>query len=140
METPDDDRRWTWIAFLARWTLGLLFLMTGWEKVVRMGPTEHARRLFVEPYAETWIPSSVLWSLGTVIPVFELCAGVLLLLGIEIQRVSIGLGLLLLVVTYGHLLVQPFFDITTHVFPRLILVLVVLALHDRDRWSLDAGR
>ncbi len=131
------DHRLRWIAFFARWTLGILFLMVGWEKVFRMGPLGHARALFVEPYAETWIPAVVLWALGTSIPVFELVAGILLLAGLEVRRVAIAIGFLLLVVTYGHALTQPFFDVTTHIFPRLVLVAAVIAWHEHDPWRLS---
>jgi len=85
------DPRLRWIAFFARWTLGLLFLMVGWEKVVRMGALEHARMLFVEPYADTWIPAPLLWGLGTVIPFFELTTGALMLIGWQVRRVAIAM-------------------------------------------------
>ncbi|MDH3731907.1 MAG: DoxX family membrane protein [Gemmatimonadota bacterium] len=137
MDGSQRDRRFAWIALFARGTLGLLFFMVGWEKVFRMGPVGHARRLFVEPYAETWIPSALLWAFGTAIPVFELAAGALLLVGLGVRQVAIGVGALLLLVTYGHLLVEPFFDVTTHIFPRLVLVFVVLALHEHDPWRLE---
>jgi len=137
-EAPARDPRLRWIAFFARWTLGLLFLMVGWEKVVRMGALEHARTLFVEPYADTWIPAPLLWALGTAIPFFELATGALMLIGWQVRRVAIGMGFLLLIVTYGHALTQPFFDITTHVFPRLLLVAAVLAWSDHDPLRLEA--
>lgn len=132
------DPRLKWIAFFARWALGLLFLMAGWEKVVRMGAVEHARNLFVGPYAGTWIPEPLLWGLGTAIPFFELAAGALLLVGWQVRRVAIAVGFLLLIVTYGHALTQPFFDITTHVFPRLVLLAAVLAWAEHDPLRLDA--
>jgi len=108
------------VALFARGLLGVLFLMTGWFKVFEMGALEHARLLFVQGYAESWIPAWLLWGLGTLIPFVEL------------------LGCLLLVVAYGHLLKEPFFDITTHVFPRAILLLIVLAIpRAADVWSVD---
>ena len=106
------------IAFFSRWMLGILLLMAGWFKVFEMGPLEHARALFVEPYADTWIPSFLLWTLGATIPVFELIAGVALVLGLGTRAVSIAVGVLLLIVTYGHVLLEPFYDVTTHVLPR----------------------
>ncbi|MFQ5690533.1 MAG: MauE/DoxX family redox-associated membrane protein [Gemmatimonadota bacterium] len=130
-----------WIAFFARGLLGLLFLMTGWTKMFHMGPLEHARQFFVEPYAETWIPVWLLWALGTVVPFVELVSGGLLLVGLWVRRVLLTLGFLLLMVTYGHLLAEPFFDVTTHIFPRAALLLLLLALpHDADTVSLDGWR
>jgi uncharacterized membrane protein YphA (DoxX/SURF4 family) len=126
------------VAFFARGLLGLLFLMTGWFKVFEMGALEHARLLFVQGYAESWIPVWLLWGLGTLIPFVELVGGVLLLVGFRVREALLALGFLLLVVTYGHLLKEPFFDITTHVFPRAILLLIVLAVPRAvDVWSVD---
>ena len=51
---------WSWALLFARGILGLIFLMAGIYKVFQLGPMEHARRLFVDPYAETFLPA---WSL-----------------------------------------------------------------------------
>ena len=48
------------------------------------------------------------------------------------------LGGVLLLVTYGHLLKEPLYDITTHIFPRAVFLLVLFVLpRDADRWTLD---
>ncbi|MCZ6478593.1 MAG: hypothetical protein O6851_09800 [Gemmatimonadetes bacterium] len=126
------------VAFFARGLLGVLFLMTGGFKVFEMGALEHARLLFVQGYAESWIPVWLLWGLGTLIPFVELVGGVLLLAGFRVREALVALGFLLLVVAYGHLLKEPFFDITTHVFPRAILLLILLAVpRAADVWSVD---
>ncbi len=127
--------------FLARAMLGLLFAVVGWHKVFVMGPTGHAEQLFLIPYAETWIPTWLLWVLGVTIPVLELCAGVLLLFGVLVRPTGTVLVGLLLIVLYGHLLVEPFFDLTTHVFPRAVLLMIVLAVpRSWDRFAVDQWR
>jgi len=127
-----------WPVFFARVFLGLLFLMGGWHKVFVMGPITHARRFFLEGYAGSWIPEPVLRALGVGIPFLELAAGLLLVVGFRTRGVLLAVGTLLLVVTYGHLLANPFFDTTVHVFPRLVIVAALLATPRRaDRWSLD---
>ncbi len=50
--------------FVARGVLGLVFFMAGWWKVFEMGALEHARSLFVGPYAESWLPAWALWALA----------------------------------------------------------------------------
>jgi len=123
----------------ARGILGLLFFMVGWYKVFDLGAMQHAEQLFVEGYRETWIPAWLLWGLGVVIPFIELASGALLLAGWRVREVLWAVGGLLLVVTYGHLLKEPFFDITTHIFPRAIFLLILLVLpRSSDRWSVDA--
>ncbi|NIP60530.1 MAG: hypothetical protein GWM92_19305 [Gemmatimonadetes bacterium] len=124
----------------ARGLLGLLFGMLGWHKVFAMGPVEHARRFFVEGYAETWIPLWALWAVGAAIPFVELLGGGLVLVGLRFRAALALLALDLLVVTYGHMLAEPFFDVTTHVAPRGALVLLLLLLPARaHRWSLDSA-
>lgn len=128
-----------WAVFFARWVLGLIFFMAGWWKTFDLGPLEHARRLFVEPYADTWIPAFLLWSLGAVIPVVELVAGALVCLGLRLREAQIALGGILIVVTYGHLLREALFDTTHHIFPRLVLLVITLAIpREKDLLSVDA--
>jgi uncharacterized membrane protein YphA (DoxX/SURF4 family) len=51
---------WSMANFLARWTLGIVFLTAGFWKVFGFTANEHARQYFVEAYANTWIPASAL--------------------------------------------------------------------------------
>ena len=127
-----------WALLFARCVLGLIFFMAGWYKVFTMGALEHARRLFVEPYASTFLPAWSLWATGTVIPYVELVAGALVIIGLRVQEASVALGVVLVVVTFGHLLKEPFYEFHTHVIPRLALLLFILLLpRQADRFSLD---
>ncbi len=126
--------------FFARATLGLMFLMTGIFRVFQMGAVEHARRFFVGPYAETFLPGWSLWLAGTTVPFVELVAGALMLVGFRVREAAMGIGGVLLVVTFGHLLTEPFFAFDGHVMPRLLLLLVVLLVpREDDQFSLDAA-
>ena len=129
---------WCWARFFARWVLGLIFLMSGWYKVFDLTAYEHASRFFVQGYADTWIPSWLLWALGFTIPFVELIAGALVCMGLRLRESLILLGGVLVIVAYGHLLKEPIYDITAHIFPRLTLLLFILMLPDnRDYASLD---
>ena len=130
---------WSWAVFFVRWVLGLIFFMAGWWKTFELGPLGHARHLFIEPYAGSWIPVWLLWAFGTVIPVVELIAGAMLCLGLWVRAAGIAVGAILIVVTYGHLLKDPLFDTTHHIFPRLVLLTFVLAVPaEWDLLSCDA--
>src|SRR4051794_20646332 len=113
---------WSWAIFFVRWVLGLIFFMAGWWKTFDLGPTEHARKLFVEPYADTWLPVWLLWASGTVIPVVELVAGALMCLGLRVRGAGVALRLILIVVSFGHLLKEAPFDTTHHIFPPPLLL------------------
>lgn len=134
-----DTRRWVWPVFFARLILGLMFFMAGTYKVFQMGAVEHARTLFVEPYAETFLPVWALWVLGTLIPFIEFGGGALLLAGLRRRETLIALGSVLVIVTFGHLLKEPFFELQTHVIPRLLLLLfLLLAPPEADFLSLES--
>jgi len=103
-----------------------------------MGPTEHARKLFIEPYADTFLPVWALWLTGTVVPIMELLAGALVILGWRTREALLALGGVLVLVTFGHLLKAPLYEFHTHVIPRLALLLFVLMFpREEDRFSLD---
>ena len=127
-----------WAILFARLVLGLIFGMAGWGKVFKMGPVEHAHRYFLDPYASSWIPTWLLWGLGVAIPFVELAAGWLLVLGLFVRPSLIALGLILAIVTYGHLLRDFLYEFHTHVIPRLALVVFLLAMRrEQDVLSLD---
>jgi len=123
----------------ARGVLGLIFFMAGVWKVFALTPVGHAHKYFVDPYADTFLPAWSLWAVGVTVPVVELVAGGLLILGLRVRAALIALGFVLLVVTFGHLLKEPLYEFHTHVIPRLALLLFVLVLpREEDRFSLDA--
>lgn len=118
--------------------LGLIFFMAGVFKVFVLTPSGHVRKWFL-PFEDTFLPTWSLWAVGLAIPFVELLGGALLLLGFRIRAALIALGAVLVVVTFGHLLHEPLYPFHEHVFPRLVLLLFVLALPaEDDRFSLDA--
>jgi len=133
--TADIDRAWA--ILFARLVLGLIFFMAGVMKVFQLGPLNHARKYFL-PFADTFLPVWSLWAMGVIIPFVELIAGALVILGLRVRESLVGLGFVLAVVTFGHLLRDPLYEFHTHVIPRLALLLFVLLLpRADDRFSLD---
>jgi thiosulfate dehydrogenase (quinone) large subunit len=134
-----ESARRAWALLFARGTLGLIFFMAGVYKVFTLTPAGHAHKWFVDAYADTFLPMWSLWLTGLTIPVVELLAGALLLAGWRVNEALVALGLVLLIVTFGHLLKEPLYEFHTHVIPRLALLLFVLMLpREADRFSLDA--
>jgi uncharacterized membrane protein YphA (DoxX/SURF4 family) len=139
--TQEDARNRSWAILIARLILGFIFFMSGQWKVFSLGPFEHARRLFVEPYAHTFLPRWALWATGAVVPVIELVAGALLLVGFRTRQALLALGGVLVLVTFGHLLLEPLYEFHTHVIPRAALLLFLLVMpREEDRFSVDAWR
>jgi len=128
----------TWALLYARWILGLMFLMAGFYKVFELGVGEHARQFFVEGYRDTWLPEWLLWASGMAIPYMELVAGGMLCLGYRVRGACLAIGTILVVVTFGHLMKEPFFSISEQIFPRLALLIFILSVPpERDQSSLD---
>ncbi len=136
--TPEDASRRRWAILFARLILAFIFFMAGAWKVFSLGPLEHARRLFVEPYARTFLPAWSLWATGVTVPFVELLAGALLLLGFRTREALLALGGVLVLVTFGHLVTEPLYEFHTHVIPRAALLLFVLVMPAaEDRFSID---
>ncbi len=135
MRAPTDR---AWAIFFCRAILGLIFFMAGVYKCFVMTPFGHARRYFVGPYADTFLPTWSLWATGTLVPVVELIAGALVLVGFKTRSALVSLGGVLVLVTFGHLLKEPLYEFHTHVIPRLGLLTVVLLLpREEDSISVD---
>ena len=135
MRLPGDR---AWALFFCRAILGLIFFMAGVYKCFVMTPFGHAQHFFVGPYADTFLPAWSLWATGTAVPVVELVAGGLVLVGFKTRPALLSLGAVLVLVTFGHLLKEPLYEFHTHVIPRLALLTVVLLLpRDEDVLSLD---
>ena len=127
----------SWGIACARVVLGLLMGMRGWDKVFTMTPAVHAAKFFTGPYANSWIPQWLLWITGVTIPFVELGTGVLLVLGWRTNEALVGLGLLLMLVTYGHMLANPMFN-DIIIFTRLVLLVIVAVVpRSSDRLSVD---
>ena len=128
----------SWAIFFARVILGLIFGMAGYWKTFTLTPMAHAQGFFVEAYGDTWIPVWLLWTSGLLVPVVELIAGWLLVVGWRTREALLALGFVLVLVAYGHLLAEPLYVFIEHVIPRLALVLVVMLMPlEEDRFSVD---
>jgi uncharacterized membrane protein YphA (DoxX/SURF4 family) len=127
-----------WAIFFAREVLGFIFFMAGVYKVFVLGPIGHAQKYFL-PYSDTFLPVWSLWATGVTVPIVELVAGALLIIGLRIRAALVALGFVLVLVTFGHLLREPLYSFTGHVIPRLALLVFVLMLpSEEDTLSVDA--
>jgi uncharacterized membrane protein YphA (DoxX/SURF4 family) len=126
-----------WAILFARLVLGLIFFMAGVYKVWSLTPAGHVRRWFL-PYQDTFLPTWSLWAVGLAIPFVELGAGAALLVGWRIREALLALGVVLVIVTFGHLLKEPLYPFHEHVMPRLALLLFLLVMpRCEDRFSVD---
>jgi uncharacterized membrane protein YphA (DoxX/SURF4 family) len=133
--SPGSDRAWA--IFVARSILGVVFFAAGFYKTFQWGPLQHAQVLFVGPYSDTFLPVWALWASGTTIPILELVAGGLVLIGLWTRPALLTLAGILALVSFGHLLVSPATSIIQFVLTRSALLLVVLLSPEaEDRYTL----
>jgi uncharacterized membrane protein YphA (DoxX/SURF4 family) len=126
-----------WALLFARLVLGLIFFMAGVYKVFDLTPAGHVQKWFL-PYRDTFLPTWSLWAVGLAIPFIEMIAGALLLVGWRIREALLSLGVVIVTVTFGHLLKEPLYPFHEHVIPRLALLLFLLVMPaEEDRFSLD---
>ncbi len=125
-------------SFFCRLSLGIFVGMIGVKKVFVIGAAAHAQDFFVNGFKDYWIPEWLLLTLGYSIPFIELICGALIFIGLWVRFNTIIIGFLLLIVAYGHMLQDAFYDPTSHWLPRFMLMIAVLLLYNsKDKWSIE---
>ncbi|MFK8011310.1 MAG: DoxX family membrane protein [Marinicellaceae bacterium] len=125
-------------SFFIRIALGLFVGMIGYHKVFVMGSLQHAEKFFIQGFKDSWIPEWLLWLLGYTIPYVELLCGAMLIVGVFVYFNALIIGVLLLIVAYGHLLQDAFYNPVSHWLPRFTLMVALLLLYDKkDKFSLE---
>lgn len=128
-------RKQVMAAFFARTLLGIIFLMQGFGKVFTWGMAGVYENVF-KSY-ETMLPVFLLKIVAYYTSYVELVAGALLIIGLFRSYAAYALASVLLIVTFGHGLAQPIWDLS-HVFPRAILLIIILVIPENwDKWNLD---
>ena len=116
--------------------LGIIFFMQGFGKVVTIGVFS-IYGMFFKDFESTFLPKWLIWCTAYYTSYIELVGGFLLIIGFCRKYVMYLLGLNLLVVSFGHGLQQPIWDLQ-HVIPRAILLSSLLLLpQEWDKWNVD---
>lgn len=122
--------------FFARSLLGIIFLMQGYGKVFTIG-VSNVYKMFFKEFELTFLPHWLIVSTAYYTSYVELIAGFFLIIGFFRKYSLFLLAIDLLIVSFGHGLMQPIWDLQ-HVMPRAILVTVLLLLpNDWDEWNVD---
>ncbi len=121
----------------ARLLLGVIFLMQGFGKVFTWGVSNVYNNGF-KAYEETFLPKSIIQFTTYFTSYAELICGLLLILGLFRKQAYWILAIVLVIVSFGHGLTSPIWDLQ-HVFFRsaLLLFLMMIPL-EKDRFSLDS--
>ena len=119
---------------IARLLLGLIFFFQGYGKVFTWGVDEVYNSFFVS-YNEK-LPEFLTVFAAYFTSYVELIGGALLIIGFKRDWTLYALGLVLLIVSFGHGVMEPIWNLE-HVMYRAILLIAILLLpKDWDIFSL----
>jgi uncharacterized membrane protein YphA (DoxX/SURF4 family) len=122
--------------FFIRTLLGIIFFMQGYGKIFKIG-IHSVYESFFKVFEDSFLPKWLIVSTAYYTSVVEFVAGFLLIAGLfRIYAMSL-LALDLLIVSYGHGLIEPIWDLS-HVIPRAILLSALFLLPSAwDKWNAD---
>ncbi len=110
-----------------RLILGFIFLMQGFGKVFTWGVEKVYRMDFFYDTYKNLLPHSIIYATAYYTSYVELIGGFLLVIGLKTDYALYALASVLVIVTFGHGLAEPIWDLS-HVMPRLILLVTLLII------------
>jgi uncharacterized membrane protein YphA (DoxX/SURF4 family) len=133
----NNNQRAAGLLFL-RLLLGIIFLMQGYGKVFTIGVSK-LYQMFFTGY-ENMLPKWLLFLTAYYTSYTELLGGILLIVGLFKKQVLHLLAINLIIVSFGHGLKEPIWDLQ-HVFPRALLLTALFLLpQEWDRYNMDILR
>ena len=122
--------------FILRVTLGFIFLMQGWGKVFSWG-VEGVYAGGFASFETTFLPVFLLKFAAYFTSYAELIGGLFLVLGVFRSYAYYALGAVLIIVSYGHGLQNPVWDLSDVAFRMMMLIPLLLLPVNWDTWSFD---
>ena len=119
----------------ARLLLGLIFFWQGFGKVFTIGVVNLYKNGF-KSYETTFLPVFLIKFTAYFTSYAELILGFFLILGLFRKQSYWGLALVLLIVSFGHGLQTPIWDLQ-HVFVRSAFLVFLMMTFEKDTLSLD---
>jgi uncharacterized membrane protein YphA (DoxX/SURF4 family) len=122
----------------ARLLLGFIFLMQGFGKVFTWGVENlYHMKFFYETYKNK-LPDFIIHATAYYTSYVELIGGFLLVLGFRKDYALYALASVLVIVTFGHGLVEPIWDMSDVIYRAILLIALLIIPKEWDRYSLDS--
>ena len=132
----DDKTSKAAAIFFSRALLGIIFMMQDYGKIFTY-TVPKVYSMFFKDFEKTFIPKWLIWGTAYYTSYVEMICGFLLIIGLFRKYALYLLGIDLLVVSFGHGLLEPIWDLQ-HVMPRAILLITILLVPQQwDRWNVD---
>ena len=121
---------------IIRLLLGFIFFFQGFGKIFKFGVDNVYNNFFAKTY-DGILPDFLLQGTAYYTSYVEFLGGLLLIIGLKRDYTLYALASVLIIVTFGHGLVEPIWDLS-HVMYRTILLLALLLLpKEWDAYRLD---
>jgi uncharacterized membrane protein YphA (DoxX/SURF4 family) len=132
----NDNKSRAFAGLFTRALLGIIFMMQGYGKIFTYTvPTVY--HMFFKDFEKTLLPNWLIWATAYYTSYVELICGFLLIAGLLRKYALFLLGTDLLIVSFGHGVLEPIWDLQ-HVIPRAALLITILVLPSQwDRWNID---
>lgn len=116
--------------------LGLIFFFQGFGKVFKFGLDNVYKNFFQASYSEL-LPDFLLLFSAYFTSLAELIGGFLLIIGLKRDYALYTLALVLIIVTFGHGLKDPIWDLSHVMYRTILLASLLLLPKELDKFSID---
>ena len=119
-----------------RLLLGLIFFFQGFGKVVTFGLEAVYKNFFLKDFSDL-LPEFLLYATAYYTSIVELIGGFLLIIGFKRDLALYALASVLVIVTFGHGLKTPIWDLSHVMFRGVLLISLLLLPKELDKFSID---
>lgn len=119
-----------------RLLLGFIFFFQGFGKIFDIGVDTVYNNFFAKPY-EGILPDFLLQGTAYYTSYVEFLGGLLLIIGLKRDYTLYALASVLIIVTFGHGLVAPIWDLSHVMYRAILLVALLLLPKEWDHYRLD---
>ena len=120
-----------------RLILGFIFLMQGYGKVFRWGVEDVYHADYFFGTFKDLLPHFIIHATAYYTSYIELIAGALLVLGLKVNYALYFLASVLVIVTFGHGLAEPIWNLSHVMYRTMLLVPLLILPREWDRFSID---
>jgi uncharacterized membrane protein YphA (DoxX/SURF4 family) len=120
-----------------RLILGFIFLMQGFGKVFTWGVEKLYNMEFFHETYKGLLPDYITYATAYYTSYVELLGGLLLVLGFKRDYALYALASVLVIVTFGHGLAEPIWDLSHVIYRAILLISLLIFPKEWDKFSID---
>lgn len=121
---------------IIRLLLGFIFFFQGFGKAFKFGLSNVYENFFLKSYGDL-LPDFLLLFTAYYTSLIELIAGFLLIIGFKRDIALYFLASVLVIVTIGHGIKDPIWDLSHVMYRAILLISLLLLPKELDKYSID---